>query len=141
MGRWSPEVGVAHAVIPSLFEVYDADLVPLVFEGYADDLVARTVAAAPGAVLEVAAGTGVVTRRLAAALPADLPITATDLVPGMLERARAVCAGTPLRDEILQRGDAALDVTIHETARRLADRFGSVEPEGAMSAFLVTVAR
>ncbi|MBM3658274.1 MAG: class I SAM-dependent methyltransferase [Actinobacteria bacterium] len=274
MGSWSPEVGAAHAVIPSLFEVYDAELVPLVFEGYVDDLVARTVAVAPDAVLEVAAGTGVVTRGLAAALPADVPITATDLVAGMLERAqavgtarpvtwevadaldlpyadasfdavvcgfgamffsphdvafaqarrvlrpggtylctvwdcidrnelcaavadavaeifpddppefltrtpygyfepdviaadlaaagftarpeierverraraaspedvaRAVCAGTPLRDEIVRRGDDALAHAIRETARRLEDRFGSADVEGRTAALVVTV--
>ncbi|MGC5165523.1 class I SAM-dependent methyltransferase [Luteimicrobium sp. DT211] len=67
---------------------YQELLVPLLFEDYADDLVARAVGRHPSAVLELAAGTGVVTRRLAAALPAGTTIVATDLNPGMIDVAR-----------------------------------------------------
>lgn len=76
----------------SVPHVYEAELVPLIFEGYADDLVRRVVAAAPARILEIACGTGVVTRRLAAALP-NAAIVATDLNPAMLAEAAAV--GTP----------------------------------------------
>jgi len=67
--------------IPALYERY---MVPLLFEPYAEDLAARAKALAPGRLLEVAAGTGVVTRALAAALP-DTAITATDLNEAMLD--------------------------------------------------------
>jgi SAM-dependent methyltransferase len=76
---------VEHA---SVFDVYDELLVPLCFQGYADDLATRLGDLRTGAVLVVACGTGVDTRVLADALPASVAITATDLVPGMVERAQ-----------------------------------------------------
>jgi ubiquinone/menaquinone biosynthesis C-methylase UbiE len=66
--------------------IYDRWLVPLLFEPFADDLARRAAALEPKDVLEVAAGTGVVTVRLESALP-HAKITATDLNPAMLERA------------------------------------------------------
>ena len=45
--------------VPKTYERY---LVPLIFEHYAADLAARLRARSPKSVLEVAAGTGVVTR-------------------------------------------------------------------------------
>jgi len=47
-------------------------------------------------VLEIAAGTGVVTRRLASALPESVAIVATDLNPGMLDRAAATGTSRPV---------------------------------------------
>ncbi len=79
--------------IPRLYERY---LVPLIFEPYARDLAARVVAAAPASVLEIAAGTGVVTRHLAAELPADVTIVATDLNPAMIEHAQSVGTARPV---------------------------------------------
>ena len=79
--------------IPRLYEEY---LVPLIFEPYAGDLAERAAARRPERVLEIAAGTGVVTRRLAAVLPEGCAIVATDLNPGMLEQARAVGSARPL---------------------------------------------
>ena len=73
--------------IPQLYEQY---LVPLIFDPYAKDLVQRLVSLAPSAVLEIAAGTGVVTRRLAAQLPADVSIVSTDLNQAMLDHAMSV---------------------------------------------------
>ena len=73
--------------IPRLYEEY---LVPLIFEPYAVDLAARAALRAATRVLEIAAGTGVVTRRLAAALPESVAIVATDLNPAMLDQAREV---------------------------------------------------
>jgi SAM-dependent methyltransferase len=71
-------------------EVYDTFLVPLIFEPYADDLVRRLARLRLTNLLEIAAGTGAVTRAMAAALPRDLSIVATDLNPAMIERGRAV---------------------------------------------------
>lgn len=67
---------------------YDRGLGPVLFEDYAADIARRAAAAAPRDVLETAAGTGVVTRRLHAALP-HARLTATDLNAPMLDVARA----------------------------------------------------
>ena len=80
----------------SIPQLYDEYFVPLIFEPYAIDLSARTAAKRPGRVLEVAAGTGAVTRHLAADLPAASAIVATDLNPGMIARAREVGAARPV---------------------------------------------
>jgi SAM-dependent methyltransferase len=71
---------------------YEATLVPLIFEPYAEDLAARAVALEPNNVLEVACGTGVVTRALAAALPNSCEIVATDLNQAMVSHAELVGA-------------------------------------------------
>ena len=76
--------------IPTLYETY---LVPLIFEPYAVDLVSRLASRSLTRVLEIAAGTGVVTRNLASALPESVSIVATDLNQPMLDLASAV--GTP----------------------------------------------
>jgi SAM-dependent methyltransferase len=76
----------------SVPRIYEAYLVPLLFAPYAADLADRLAARMPTRVLEIAAGTGVVTRALASALRADVAIVATDLNPAMLEQAAA--AGT-----------------------------------------------
>ncbi len=65
-------------------EVYDSNLVPVIFEPYARDIAQRVAALKPTRVLEVAAGTGAVTRELYKALP-DADILATDLNPAMIE--------------------------------------------------------
>jgi ubiquinone/menaquinone biosynthesis C-methylase UbiE len=72
----------------SIPEFYERYLVPLIFEPYARDLAARVRAQNPRRVLEIAAGTGVVTRALASQLPAGAQIVATDLNPPMLEHAK-----------------------------------------------------
>jgi SAM-dependent methyltransferase len=69
---------------------YESSLVPLIFEPYAVDLAVRACALAPSAVLEVACGTGVVTRALASKLPIDCNIVATDLNDAMLSHAQHV---------------------------------------------------
>lgn len=74
---------------------YEQLMVPLMFQPYADDMVARAVARRPSAVLELAAGTGVVTRGLAAALSCETTLVATDLNPGMLAVAEARGAPRP----------------------------------------------
>ena len=80
----------------SIPQLYDEYFVPLIFEPYAIDLSARTAARRPGRVLEVAAGTGAVTRHLATDLPAASAIVATDLNPDMVARAREVGAARPV---------------------------------------------
>lgn len=73
----------------SIPEIYDRFLVPLIFEPYARDLAGRLAGVEPRDVLEVAAGTGVVTRAIASQLPAQTRIVATDLNQPMLDHAAA----------------------------------------------------
>jgi SAM-dependent methyltransferase len=74
----------------SIPRLYDTYLVPLIFEPYAADLVNRLRARPLSHVLEMAAGTGVVTRALASALPESVAIIATDLNQAMLDQASQV---------------------------------------------------
>ena len=86
--------GIDTAFTVSVAQFYERYMVPLIFEPYAVDLARRVAAAAPGRVLELAAGTGVVTRHLAVMLGPSAEIVATDLNPAMLqEAARIVTAG------------------------------------------------
>jgi ubiquinone/menaquinone biosynthesis C-methylase UbiE len=74
----------------SIAEIYDSHLVPLIFDQYAADLARRTAAIGPGAVLEIAAGSGVVTRAVAPVLKPGTHHVVTDLNPPMLERAASI---------------------------------------------------
>ncbi|GAA3906724.1 class I SAM-dependent methyltransferase [Sphingomonas limnosediminicola] len=67
--------------IPGLYDRY---LGPLLFEPYAAEVARRAAAQKPKRILEVAAGTGIVTQALHQALP-HAEIVATDLNPAMLE--------------------------------------------------------
>ena len=73
------EQALADADSNSVPEIYDRYLVPLIFETYANDLVARLCGLDVSSVLEVAAGTGVVSRAMAAGLEESVGLTATDL--------------------------------------------------------------
>jgi ubiquinone/menaquinone biosynthesis C-methylase UbiE len=75
--------------VGSIPDHYDRMMGPVLFVDCADDIARRAAASAPERVLEVAAGTGIVTRRLRDRLPATAHLTATDLNPPMLEVARA----------------------------------------------------
>ncbi|MFN0147771.1 MAG: class I SAM-dependent methyltransferase [Dehalococcoidia bacterium] len=79
--------------IPALYNEY---LVPMIFEPYAAGLAARVAARAPGSVLEIAAGTGVVTRTMARLLPHAVSLVATDLNQPMLDLAAAVGTARPV---------------------------------------------
>lgn len=72
----------------SIPEIYDSHLVPILFEGYADDMADRVARTDPTAVLEVAAGSGAVTRALAPRLNDRCRYVVSDLNPAMLECAR-----------------------------------------------------
>jgi SAM-dependent methyltransferase len=80
----------------SIPELYERWLVPMLFAPYAADLADRVAARSPGRVLELAAGTGVVTRALAERLPADASIVATDLNPPMLHMAASRGTARPV---------------------------------------------
>jgi len=101
----------------SIPRLYDEYLVPLIFDPFAIDLAARVGACAPARVLEIAAGTGALTRRLATVLPADVALIATDLNQPMLDQAAA--SGTARPVEFRQADamklpfpDAAFDVVV-----------------------------
>jgi ubiquinone/menaquinone biosynthesis C-methylase UbiE len=63
----------------SIPAAYDRYLGPLLFQPYAEDLAARLELKDDGSVLELACGTGVLTRVLRSRLPATVKLTATDL--------------------------------------------------------------
>jgi ubiquinone/menaquinone biosynthesis C-methylase UbiE len=71
----------------SVPENYDRYMVPLIFEPYAADIAQRSAAFSPGALLEVAAGTGVVARALAPKLSRAASYVVTDLNQPMLDYA------------------------------------------------------
>jgi ubiquinone/menaquinone biosynthesis C-methylase UbiE len=81
----------------SIPQIYETLMVPMIFAPYARDLAGRIKALAPRAVLETAAGTGVVTRALAMHLPDDVGITATDLNEPMLAQAQSALSGTRVK--------------------------------------------
>jgi SAM-dependent methyltransferase len=76
-------------------KIYESHLVPMIFEPYAQDAVARLRGRSPSRVLEIAAGTGVVTRAMARDLASD--IVATDLNQAMLDEAAAKVTSRPLQ--------------------------------------------
>jgi SAM-dependent methyltransferase len=81
----------------SIPKIYETHLVPLISEPYAEDLATRVAArlslsaveGSPQHVLEIAAGTGVLTRAMLRALRPSVEIIATDVNPAMLEQAAA----------------------------------------------------
>jgi SAM-dependent methyltransferase len=80
----------------SIPKLYEEGLVPLIFQPYAEDLARRLAARSLSRVLEIAAGTGVVTRHLASALPAHVSIVATDLNQPMLDMAADIGTSRPV---------------------------------------------
>ncbi len=68
---------------------YDRDLGPVLFQPYAIDIARRATQRSVRHLLEVAAGTGVVTRQLRDALPKNALLTAIDISDSMMDVARA----------------------------------------------------
>jgi SAM-dependent methyltransferase len=79
--------------IPAFYETH---LVPLIFEPYASDLANRLAPRSIASVLELAAGTGVLTRAFASVLPERVAIVATDLNQPMLDHASALGTARPV---------------------------------------------
>jgi len=71
----------------SIPQLHDHYLVPMIFEPYAEDLAARAAALRPGRLLEIGAGTGVLTRHLVGELPGNVDIVASELNATMLDMA------------------------------------------------------
>jgi len=100
--------------VPALYERY---MVPMLFEPYARDLAERLRPRAPRRVLELACGTGAVTRAIAVELPATTSIVATDLNPGMLEQAKQLGASRQVEWQVadataLPFADASFDAVV-----------------------------
>jgi ubiquinone/menaquinone biosynthesis C-methylase UbiE len=71
----------------SIPENYDRYMVPLIFEPYAADIARRAASLSPSAVLETAAGSGVVTRAVAPKLSPCASYIVTDLKQPMVDYA------------------------------------------------------
>ena len=101
----------------SVPENYDRYLGPVLFEPYARELVARIPRRDGLRVLEIACGTGIVTRHLRDALPPSATLTATDLSDAMVGyAARAVAAAgivwQPADAQSLPFSDGAFDLAV-----------------------------
>lgn len=101
----------------SVPERYHRYLAPWLFDPYAIDLVARLPQRAGLRVLEIAAGTGIVTRHLREALPADATLVATDLNDAMVDYARTAVLNPGITwqqadAQALPFADASFDVII-----------------------------
>jgi ubiquinone/menaquinone biosynthesis C-methylase UbiE len=68
---------------------YDRDLGHVLFEHYAIDIARRATERSVRHMLEIAAGTGIVTRQLRNVLPKDALLTAVDISDSMMDVARA----------------------------------------------------
>jgi ubiquinone/menaquinone biosynthesis C-methylase UbiE len=84
--------GADKEFVGSIPETYDRLMVPMIFAPYAADIARRLSALKPKRILEVAAGTGVVTRTVAGALP-QVDIVATDLNQPMIDHAKSRQSG------------------------------------------------
>jgi ubiquinone/menaquinone biosynthesis C-methylase UbiE len=69
----------------SIATLYDKYLGPMIFQPYADDMAQRLSDLKAGRVLEIAAGTGIVTQALIKTLPPAVSLVATDLNQAMLD--------------------------------------------------------
>src|SRR5689334_15803767 len=80
-------VGSERRWVGSMPEAYERWLGPTVFRPLAADLARRVAARSPRRILELAAGTGVLTRELVTAAP-GAEVVATDLNEAMVEYGR-----------------------------------------------------
>ncbi|MCF2533406.1 class I SAM-dependent methyltransferase [Yinghuangia soli] len=97
-----PGINADQAWFESMPAAYEQYLVPVVFRPFAEDLSARAAALHPEKVLELAAGTGVLTSRLLAAAP-SAAVTATDLNEAMVALGSARAPGAVWRQADAQR--------------------------------------
>src|ERR1051326_1300516 len=86
-------VDVAANFTGSMPEYYDRIMGPAQFERFGADLVRRLDPAPAGGVLEIACGTGVVTRALRAHLKPGVRLVATDISDAMLKHAQSRTKG------------------------------------------------
>lgn len=75
-------------IVGTIPEEYDRSIGPVLFADHAKIVAQRVVSFQPERVLEIAAGTGILTRRLHDLLPESTELIATDVDPTMLAVAR-----------------------------------------------------
>jgi SAM-dependent methyltransferase len=80
---------VASQFVGSIPENYDVGLGPNIFHDYGEDIARRAGATGAVSVLELAGGTGIVSRKLRDALATEARLVVTDLNAPMLEVARS----------------------------------------------------
>lgn len=107
----------ASQFVGNIPENYDKGLGPNIFHDYGEDLARRAGASAARSVLELAAGTGIVSRMLRDALAPGTRLVVSDLNPPMLEVARAKFADgevelTPADAMALPFEDAEFDLIV-----------------------------
>ena len=126
---------------------YDEYLAPVMFEPYAADLVGRLRMSDGMRVLELACGTGVVTRRLRGALPESATLVATDLNEAMVSYAREAVPAPGIEwqtadAQALPFADASFDAVVcqfgimflPDTALGFAEAHRVLVPGGALLA-------
>ncbi len=101
----------------SVPDQYERHFGPLMFEPYALDLAARVQSRAIESALEVACGTGRVTRHLRRVLPAAARLVATDINPGMMAVGQRTLAGEAIDWQVadaqaLPFPDASFDLVV-----------------------------
>jgi len=105
--------GQASRFIGSIPEHYDQGLGPRIFFDFADDLARRASNLQPASVLELAAGTGIVTRRLRDTLANECELVATDLNMPMLEVAKTKFQSS---EKLMFRQTDAMDLEFDEAS-------------------------
>lgn len=108
---------VDEVVIP-----YDRDLGPVLFERYGADTARRVAEQAPMDVLEIAAGTGIVTRHLRNLLAKEARLTAIDISDSMMDVARQKFQ--PGEQVIFQNADATVLPFADESFDAVICQFG-----------------
>ena len=91
------------AFVGAIPEVYESLLVPMIFDEPARAMASLIAGLRPRNVLETAAGTGVLTRRLAES--GELAVTATDLNAAMIEAARSRLSSDRVRWKVADATD------------------------------------
>ena len=86
----------------SIPEIYHRNLGPVIFEPYAEDLAGRLTLSEGARVLELACGTGIVTKRVLEKLPSGGSFVASDLTEAMIEVGKKnVSADTRLKWQVI----------------------------------------
>lgn len=118
---------------------YDRYLGPILFQPYAEDLAARLQVPANASVLELACGTGIVTRLLRDRLPTSTKLVATDLNEPMIRHASSKFAegGNPVALAIMERDPALLPVITKAVADALKKQFGETAVRAPMRALVI----
>lgn len=88
---------------------YDKYMGPIFFEPYAIELADRISRGNHQSVLEIACGTGRVTRHLRSALPTNAKLFATDINPGMIQVASKNLADKSIRFQVADAQDLPFD--------------------------------